>query len=223
MALTDKQFEVINFIEQDYLLNGQIPTSARMEELGLVGKKAYLEWLNDPQFRRNLVARGVSLGENNKSGALTEEQLTAANVMLDLNDNRSRKKKLSDLKIPTQKWEAWLRDPVFQSYLRARAENLLGDNLHDSHLALVDRVRSGDIAAIKYFNEITGRYIQAGGNNIDLASLLMRIIEIIQRHVTDNDQVSAIADDLLTLASGVGIGISAGSTQRAIEVKASEI
>lgn len=217
MPLSEKQFDVINFIEQIYLLGGSLPTGDVIEEQGLAGAKTYYEWLQDPQFRQNLLARGVNLGDKQAGSPLTEEQLIVANTMLDLTDNRSRKKKLSDLKVPTQKWEAWLADPAFQSYLRGRAEKLLGDNVHASHLALLDRVNSGDMVAIKYFNEITGRYVQAGGNNIDLASLLMRVIEIIQRHVTNNDEISAVADDLIVLASGVGVGINAGKAPRVLD------
>lgn len=226
MTLSEKQFDVINFVEQEYLLNGAIPTAARVASLGLVNEKKYTEWLADPEFRRNLVARGISpsVVDGNDKGILTEEQLTVANVMLDLTDNRSRKKKLADLKISTQKYEAWLRDPAFQHYLRTRAENILGDNLHESHLALLDRVRAGDMSAIKYYNEITGRYIQNNGDSIDLAGLLMRILEIIQKHVSNNDEVAKIADEMLTLASGVGIGrVGSVPQRRELVVNASEI
>lgn len=213
--LNEKEFDVINFIEQEWLLHGAIPTGARVEQLGLCKESWYKEFLQREHVRRNLIARGISFAT---TGVLTEQQLTAANTMLDLTDNRSRKKKLSDLGIPTQLWESWLSDPAFQYYLRERSERILGSNQHEAHLALIDRVKSGDISAVKYYNEITGRYVPNRGDSVDVPSLLMRVIEIIQKHVTDNNQAAAIAEDLLTLASGVAVG-----NRRELTVSASEL
>jgi len=204
MSLTEKEFDLINFIEQAWLLHGAIPSAARIKELDLCSESFYKQLLDREDVRRNLLARGIRFTDN--KGVLTEQQLTAANVMLDLTDNRSRKKKLADLRIPTQLWESWLSDPAFQNYLRERSERIIGGNQHEAHLALLDRVRAGDMSAIKYFNEITGRYVPSRGDSVDLPALLMRILEIIQRHVTNNDEISQIADDLLMLAQGVGLG-----------------
>lgn len=214
--LSEKEFDVINFIEQEWLLHGAIPTGARVEQLGVCKESWYKSFLDRDDVRKNLVARGISFAS---SGILTEQQLTAANVMLDLTDNRSRKKKLGDLGIPTQLWESWLSDPAFQHYIRERSERILGSNQHEAHLALIDRVKSGDISAVKYYNEITGRYVPNRGDSVDVPSLLMRVIEIIQKHVSSNEEAALIAEDLLTLASGVAVG----TTRRELAVNASEL
>lgn len=218
--LTEKEFDIINFIEQEWLAKGGIPSGERAEELGLCKASWFKSFLDKPEVRKNLLARGINFAE--RKGLLTEQQLTAANVMLDLTDNRSRKKKLADLKIPTQLWESWLSDPAFNSYLRERSERILGTNQHEAHLALIDRVKSGDISAVKYYNEITGRYVPNRGDSVDIPALLMRVLEIIQKHVTDNVAAAAIAEDLLTLASGVGIGVGA-NRPRELTVSASEL
>lgn len=216
MPLNDKQYGLIVYVEQEYLLNGAIPTADKVQELGLCTKGYYLALLENVEFREQLLARGITLkGGGKQDGILTEEQLTVANTMLDLTDNRSRKKKLADLQIATQKWEAWLRDPAFQHYLRTRAENILGDNQHEAHLALLDRVKSGDTGAIKFYYEITGRYVAGSKDSVDVPAILMRILEIIQKHVADGNTLAAIADEMLTLAAGVGIG--QGSAPRVID------
>lgn len=205
-TLTDKQHELLNFIEQTWYLTGAVPTEEYTIGNGVCSSVIYRKSLNDTVFLDALESRGIStkgLRESSgPNGVLTELQLAAANVMLDLRDNRSQKKKLQDFGIPTQKWEAWLRDPAFQAYLRQRAENILGDNLHESHLALVDRVRSGDINAIKYFNEITGRYTPRSDNQIDVNVVLLRVLEAIQRHVKDPHTLEAIGNDLSALTDG---------------------
>lgn len=215
MPLTEREFDIVNFIEQWWLSKGGIPSGAKAEELGLCKEKFYQEFIERVDVRKNLLARGITFKQNE---LLTEQQLTTANTVLDLTDNRSLKKKLADLRVPTQLYESWLRDPAFNNYLRERAENILGDNVHTAHLALLDRVKNGDTGAIKFYYEITGRYVPNRGDSVDVAGLLMRVIEIIQRHVTNNDEVAAIADDLLTLASGVGVG-----TRRELTVSAESI
>lgn len=209
MPLNDKQWELVNFTEQEYLAHGSIPTADRINNLGLASPDYWKAFLKDADVRNALLARGIPLSHlgGGTKGVLTEEQLTAANVMLDLRDNRSQKKKLADLGVPTQKWEAWLRDPGFQNYLRTRAEGILGDNQHEAATALLDRVRSGDTNAIKFYYEITGRHVQNRGDSVNVPALLMRVMEIIQKHVQDAEVVGNIADEFLTLASGVGIGL----------------
>lgn len=200
--LTDEEYRLLAYIEQEYLLHGAAPTKDVVAATGLFTSSFYDKCLKKVNFRHAMLNRGISLrgldGEPG-GGILSEEQLVAANTMLDLTDNRSRKKKLMDLGISTAKWEGWLRDPVFQSYIRTRSENLLGDNLHESHLALVDRVKSGDINAIKYFNEITGRYVPNATDKADVNAVLMMVLEVIQRHVVDPRALSAIGDELVSI------------------------
>jgi len=227
MALTANEISLLNYIEQEYLLHGSVPTEERCLSVGVVKDiNVYRRAYKKSDFREALEERGIplyNLGDpESGSYVLTPNQLVAANVMLDLRDNRSQKKKLQELGIPTQTWEAWLRDPAFQHYIRTRAENILGDNIHESHLALVDRVRSGDVAAIKYFNEITGRYVPAATGQVDVAQVLMRVLEVIQRFVLDPATQSLIADELLTIASEVGVKPRGGTVSPIRPIKTIE-
>jgi len=220
VALDEESWELVNFLEQEWLAKRALPTADRLNNSGFsISAKDYADFLSRQDVRNALLGRGVPLSilGGGKQGVLTEQQLIAANVMLDFRDNRSQKKKLEDLRVSTQKWEAWNRDPAFQNYLRERAEGILGDNSHEAAIALVDRVRSGDMGAIRFFYEITGKYVpptSQGGNSVNVPALLMRILEIIQKHVTDQLAIEAISEELLTLASGVGIGVGAAVQQQ---------
>lgn len=204
-VLSDAEHDFLNFIEQEYLLNGGVPTAHSCVERDVVSEAFYRKCFRKADFRHALVVRGIMLRglDGPDAGKLSEQQLVVANTLLDLGDNRSRKKKLNELGVSTTVYEAWLRDPVFQNYLRTRSESLLGDNLHEAHLALVDRVRSGDVPAIKYFNEITGRYNPNIGDKADVNSVIMMIVEVIQRHVTDPQVLRELADDITLIAGGV--------------------
>lgn len=208
--LSDAQEEFLNFLEQYWFEYGLIPTGDRAVELG-IPKDLYESSFKSAEFRKDCLERGISLkglpavGNGTKAEwqnyMLTEEQLTVANVLLDMTDTRSAKKKLQDLGVSTAKYQAFLKDPGFQNYIRARAENALGDNQHEAHLALIDRVRSGDMGAIKYFNELTGRYVPARGDEaMNVTMVLIRVLEIIQRFVSDAKVQEAIAQEFLKLS-----------------------
>lgn len=202
--LSQKDHDLLSYIEQMYLLHGAVPTKEKCIASGKTNASHYSTCLKSPDFRHAMLMRGITLVGFSETPAqdltLTEEQLVTANIMLDLRDNRSQKNKLKDCGVSSAKWEGWLRDPAFQSYIRQRAENLLGDNIHESHLALVDRVRSGDINAIKYFNEITGRYTPQGNDKADVNAVLMMVLEVLQRRLSNEPELLAqVADDLLAI------------------------
>lgn len=209
-GLTEEE-ELLNFLEQYWYTYGAIPTQLRAEELGIPAK-LWNDSFGNAEFRKQCLDRGISLrglkleDQSNfdpewKQLMLTEEQLTVANILLDTTDNRSFKKKLQDLGISTAKYESFKKDPTYQAYIQSRAESMLGDNQHEAHIALIDRVRSGDMSAIKYFNEITGRYVPSRGeSNINVTLILMQMLEIIQRHVRDLGTQELIAQEFLALS-----------------------
>lgn len=222
MALTDEQKQLLAFFEQNWYLHATIPTAEKALTHGF-SEATFKSALKSKDFLEALTRRGIQLddgvngngngqpslaqsgsgtydGALKPRGLLTPEQLTAVNVILDFRDTRSQKKKLQELQISSAKWNGWLRQPVFQDYITRVSEHILADNLHESHLALMDRVRSGDIGAIKYFNEMTGRYTQAKNDKVDVASVLMRVLEIIQVHVHDPIILTNISRDFLVLA-----------------------
>lgn len=213
MALSHDEYELLTFIEQSWLRSGAIPSLEKCVEVGF-SDKVYKKCFKDPAFVELAEERGITLtkkvagalvpvGQTLPANAvLSAEQLAVANSMLDLQDTRSQKKKLQDLDVSTAKYNSWLRDPAFQSYLRERSESLLGDALPEAHMAMLDRVRAGDVNALKFYYEMTGRYVPAStkGTNIDVMALMTSVVEVIQRHVHDPHIQVAISDDLLALA-----------------------
>lgn len=138
-----------------------------------------------------------------RDSTLTPKQLLVANTMLDLIDTRSQKKKLQDLNVSTSLYSTWLKDPVFQNYLRSRAESLIGETGHEAHLALLDKVRMGDTTAIKLYYEMTGQYTPGNAKSEiqqqDFRQLLVAILEIINDEIDDPAVGSRIADKFRAL------------------------
>lgn len=202
--LNPEQYALVTFCEQMYLMTGQLPDEATCKQAGY-DSATFKHCLKLPVFNLALSQRGIRPyneldSSGNVSQALSPEQLLVANTILNQSDNRSRKKKLADLHVSADKFETWLRDPAFQRYLSVRGEALLGDHGFDAHLALVERVQAGDVSAIKYFNEITGRFIPAKDKGLDVQSILLRVMEVIQRRIVDGNIQMLIADDLIEIA-----------------------
>lgn len=208
-------------MHQNYSLNGSILSMAAAEDLLGMTESEYTELMNDTRILAALDERGVTLKSpvgkpNDPNGnvvsiskwqeqvslkSLTPIQLIVANTMLDLIDTRSQKKKLQDLNVSTTTYNTWLKDPTFQGYLKERAEGMLGENQHEAHLALLDKVRMGDLKAIELYYEYQGIYTRASASQVnanqvavDVQNLLVRIIEIINDEVDDPNTAARIAD-----------------------------
>lgn len=203
MPLSDAEYQLVNYIEQEYFLSGLVPGKSNcVTRLGIT-ESFYDKCYKSETFRNALAARGITLkgasGEPGE-GLLTAEQIATVRVLFDLKDTRSHKKKLADLGINTQTYSGWLKDPAFQHYMRQVGENLLGDNMHEAHAALVDSVSRGDVSALKLYYEMTGRWSSKSTSEIPIDFILMKVLEAIQKHVSDPATLEAIANDLEILA-----------------------
>lgn len=197
MPLSDSDYEVLTFIEQEYHLGNGIPSADLIAKELSLPPKNITKLLDRKDFNVALTSRGIR--REVKSRALTSEQLTCINTLLDQNDTRSDKKKLADLGIATQTYQGWCRDPAFALYLQQRTEALFPDGLNEANRALVDNVRRGDLGSIKLIYEMTGRWSSKPTSEMNIEMILMKVLETIQRHVTDPDALTAIAEDLSML------------------------
>jgi hypothetical protein len=216
--LTGEQYALVRFLEQEYWKTSALPSYEAIVADGTeLDRDLYLESWANPRFVDALRARGLPEHVLNTKSAvgfsgktLTEQQMTVANVLLDVLDTRSRIKKLTELGVPTSTYNLWLRDPVYRNYCLERAESLLQENQPVAHMSLINRVNSGDLGAIKYFNAMTGRYRERERAAVEVNvnqfgnDKLIAIVEIIQRHVKDPATLEAIAGDILALNNPMG-------------------
>lgn len=215
--LTQLDENYLNYCEQMYTLYGDLPSKEKSESNGF-DSLYYGRLTGDNNigraYRAQLVAREIPtgvldelIGVRKRSEVLTELQYTTAVVMLDLRDTRPQIKKLTELGVSTTKYNAWLRDPTYQNFVRTLAEKMLEGNQHEAHYALLGKVRAGDMGAIQYYNKLTGRFNDspAATGSLDTRALLTRIIEAIQKHVRDPEVQQAIADEILSYTQANGI------------------
>ena len=141
--------------------------------------------------------------------------MAAIAAMLNYADRRSDEKKLRDIGITTREWTSWLLDDDFAAYLSDRSERLLVASQHEAHLGLIKGIIGGNIASVKLYNEMTGRYNHEAENNFNVKVLLGSFIEVLQRHVTDPIVLHRIATEMNNVAARQTMGeIAAGPSGR---------
>jgi hypothetical protein len=202
------------------MLTGVLPGEAKCVEVGFA-RTVYTTAIRKKRFHEALANRGMVDRSTIKiQDALTREQLTVANVLLDFRDKRSDAKKLAELDIPTTKYNGWLKDPAFQHYMRTRSEQVINENQRDINDALLQRARSGDMGAISYVNKLTGYFDPDKREVTDVNAVLMSVLDILQRKLSNApDLLVDVAEELLLLAEKavpVGTRIIAGTVDKPV-------
>lgn len=205
--MTPKQLEFCSYLEQVYRVTGELPSAELVKEkLGLVTDREYKSFWESPDVRDYLRGIGIDVERllAGVSEVLTPQQLLAINTLLDVNDTRPDHRKLQQLGISGRTWDSWKSDPNFAAYYRARIERLTSQS-EEVERTLFERARDGDTTAIKFFYEVTGKYRpQDSRQAADFRFLLLRVIEVVTRHLqNDPEKLHAIGLELEALANVV--------------------
>lgn len=199
--LSDTLFRAVNFIEQFWWEHSELPSLALIEQkAGITKQESETFWKNDDVIeslrKRNLDPEVI----NNHTEILTREQLIVANMVLNIADKRSIREKLKDVGIKPAAYQAWMNDPTFVGYVRRRAEQLFNTADSKARLALVEGIEAGDFQSTKLYLEMRGLYNPRVDINLNVEQVLVRVVDIIARHVDDAVVLEAIATEIEGLA-----------------------
>lgn len=201
-SLSQLQVEAVYWIEQKFWETGSIITNEKLADHLNCSIATVKGWWLDGTFREALVKRGVDLSPETSSEVLTPEQLQLANILLNIHDTRSEREKLNEIGISSQKFNTWLRQPAFQSYLRKRAEAMFSAADYKAFQALGAEAAGGDVSALKLFFEMRGIYNPRVQVDVNIEVVLTSVVEIIAKHVKDPATLEAIATELDALETG---------------------
>lgn len=157
-----------------------------------------------PEFTRAMLIRGVDV---TGSTGLTPEQDQAI-VIMSAPDAMPFRQKLKLAGISMSVWSSWLRNPLFKEVWDRKAGNLLKVHENDMVNSLVGQALNGDLGAIKYAFEVSGKHNPQNQRAVDAEILVAKLIEIIQDEVKDLEVLSRIATRM---------GLEAGGPTRTIE------
>lgn len=194
------EVDIIAFIGMHWLSEGRLVSPIEISEKFQLPLNKVNNIITSPQFKKSLYSRGIPSWE---AAGLTPEQITVINTLANPMDNRAERKKLESLGVSAAKYQGWKKNPAFEAYRAKLHEDLLREAIPDAHFALVENVRRGDLNSMKLLYEMTGRFTQTGP--ADLKSTLIRVFEIIAKHITDSNVLLAIANDLKSLDQPVNV------------------
>lgn len=199
--LTTQEALVIGFIEQFWNRHGFFPPPTELRKRGVLDTNAFYK---KPVFIKAMDARGISLpGGEGAPVDFSKSQLAAILAMTDPLDRRSAASKLKLLGVTTQQWQAWMKDDKFKDYVHELSAKNFVDGIHMAQVGLAKKLEDGDVNAIKYYYEVTGRF-QGGesGNVQNVRIIITKLVEVLQRRIKDPELLAEIGRDFEIILSG---------------------
>jgi len=187
---------ILNYCEQTFWETGYVPSPEVIsDKLGIV-KKRVLESFGSDKFKESLATRGIDLTPGISGKVLDPRQIMLANLLLNMHDRRSIREKLKIVQTSQQQYNAWMRQPQFVEYLRKRGEAMFKGSDHEAYLALTRAVSRGDVNALKLFFEMRGIYTPKLNIDVNIEAVMLRVVEVVSKHVTDPQVLVTIAEEL---------------------------
>lgn len=157
--------------------------------------------MEKPFFIKGLANRGIPHPPAMvKRDALSNEQIAAILIVSDFGDKRSLNSKLKAIGISSQTWQGWMKDPMFKDYLHGLTTRNFEDSLHSAQQGLLASVEKGDVNAIKYWMQLTGREVSPEVQSA--RTMIARLIQVIQTHVKDESTLRKISKDFERVMRG---------------------
>lgn len=225
--LTGAQWDFICFAEQYWRENGFFPTFDELTQELNKSQREVEDILFNELVKKHLSVRGIdprqttptektSAGERRKGYAarLTDIQLATVATILNPADKRSVTAKLESLGVPPGTYAGWKKSKHFRDYMKSQGNALYEEFLPDMEQALIKSATAGDVRAIKFAYEVSGRYRPNQGTDVaNVKMLIIKLIEIVQRHVNDPAVLANIAQDVQAISQGLEVSDSGNDRQ----------
>lgn len=200
MPLTDADLRVLSYIEQTYWEAGEVPTNE------LISQRLGLELREVERIQRKDEVKAVlterAMPCNADQELMTPQQILGANIIFNSYDTRSMREKLKGSGITLAQLNAWMRQPAFIRYIEKRADYEFGNLETETRITIRNQIRAGSLEAVKYYNEMRGIYNPRQDANIDVAGLVLKIMEILGKHVA-SEVLMKVAQELEMLGPNV--------------------
>lgn len=193
--LTKEEWEILNCIEEFHLRAGKFPALSTIAKRTGIDQVLIVESLSNPLLQRSLEARGINFNLVDDE-RLKPVQLAAIQLLLNVTDTRNIKEKLASLGVKSATYQGWKKQPYFMAAYREASENLYGESLPEVHRSLVSNAIEGDLSSQKLVLAISGRWDTSKSvEGMNVQFVLMKVLEVIQKHVKDKDALEAIAGE----------------------------
>lgn len=178
---------------------GRFPSLRTISNMTNITQSKISESLKNPVLQTALENRGIEWRPVS-SDLLSAEQIATLQVLLDISDRRTIKDKLKSLGVSPAKYYGWKKQPKFIEAYREASEALYGESLPEVHRSVIQEAVNGSYQHQKLMLAISGRWDEKKQNEqMNVRYILMKVLEIIQVHVSDPEKLQAIAGEFETL------------------------
>ncbi len=168
------------------------------QDASLTKEQVELIWPSS-KFQKSLESRGIATTKNPN---LTLRQETFLQAYLNPLNLKTPQVLAKQMKITAIELDGWMRQKEFAKAMSAKAQDNLEKYLPMADQALGQLVQQGDMKAITFLNQLTGRFDANKQNSIDIVSVMMKVQDVILRHVRDPEVKRNIARELIAIANG---------------------
>lgn len=151
------------------------------------------------KLQKSLEVRGIATTKNPN---LTLRQETFLQAYLNPINLRPPQVLAKQMKISVVELDGWMRQKEFAKAMSVKAKDNLEKYLPMADQALGQLVQQGDMKAITFLNQLTGRFDANKQGIIDIASIMMQVQDVILRHVREPEIKRNIARELIAIANG---------------------
>lgn len=174
------------------------PQTVLDQDETLEKEQVELVW-GSTKFQKSLDDRGI---KTTKNPNLTLQQETFLQAYLNPLNLKPPQIIAKQLKIPLTQLDGWMREKHFAAAMSEKSEENLKKYIPIADQALGQLVQQGDMKAITFINQLTGRFDPNARQNLDVPALMMQIQDIVLRNVRDPIAKRNIARELIALAQG---------------------
>lgn len=151
------------------------------------------------EFSGEMTRQGIYWNEKE---ALSDKQLIALSLMADPGASGNLQTRLRRAGVSTVEYANWKRNPLFAAHVRRMTLDVLSEYEDEINVALVNGALDGKLEHIKFIAELSGKFSPEAKTKMDVQKIVMGILEVIMKHVTNPETLSAISREILTLANG---------------------
>ena len=130
------------------------------------------------EYRELMLEVGIEVTEVTQ---LNERQIMALKKLSETGDKRSKTAILKSMGVSTTEWRGWMRQAEFHEAFQAMVGASVKDALVMSEIKLADMAESGDLNAIKFLWEYTGKHNPAAQQAVDAQQLMNVMIDAAQK------------------------------------------
>ena len=174
------------------------PQTVKDQDQELEIEQIELVWQTS-KFQRSLQDRGIATTKNPN---LTLRQEMFLQAYLNPMNMKPPQTVAKQQKISIPELDGWMRQKHFAEAMSAKSEENLRKFLPLADQALGQLVQHGDMKAITFVNQMTGRFDPNRSQAVDVVALLLAVQDIVLKHVRDPITKRNIGRELMAMAQG---------------------